>query len=58
MRTKRPRGRPRVEDRAVTTTVRIPSSLRARAQAAADSDGVDLAEWIREAMERHLEPVP
>lgn len=50
---KRPRGRPRLplDERGEVLTLRVPVTLRARAQAAADGDGVDLSEWIREAMD-------
>jgi predicted HicB family RNase H-like nuclease len=35
-------------------SIRIPDDLWERAVAAADEDGVDLSEWIRERMEEGL----
>ncbi len=54
--TKRTRGRPRKapEDVGETYPIRLPASLRARAQEAADAEGVDLSEWVRDAMEDRL----
>ncbi len=53
----RPRGRPRLPDdeRAGTYPLRMSSHLRALAQDAADADGMELSEWIRDAMEEKLE---
>jgi predicted HicB family RNase H-like nuclease len=54
---KRPRGRPRLPSHEVARmrSIRIPDDLWERAGAAADEDGVDLSEWIRDAMEGRLE---
>jgi predicted HicB family RNase H-like nuclease len=35
-------------------TIRIPDDLRERAQAAAEAEGVDLSEWVRDRMEEGL----
>jgi predicted HicB family RNase H-like nuclease len=53
---KRPRGRPRLPSHEVARmrSIRIPDDLWERAVAAADEDGVDLSEWIRERMEEGL----
>jgi predicted HicB family RNase H-like nuclease len=53
---KRSRGRPRKapEDVGETYPLRLSASLRSRAQAAADTEGVDLSEWVREAIEERL----
>ena len=53
---RRPRGRPRVlvGERGENLTIRVPTELRVRAQHLADEIGVDLSEWIRDAMENAL----
>jgi predicted HicB family RNase H-like nuclease len=53
---KRPRGRPPIPpgERQESLTIRLPGELRDRAQVAADDEGVDLSEWVREAVEEKL----
>jgi predicted HicB family RNase H-like nuclease len=53
---RRPRGRPKMVDgqRGRSLTIRIPDDLRERAQAAAEAEGVDLSEWVRDRMEEGL----
>lgn len=50
---KRGRGRPRLppDERGEKLTIRVPTELRARSQAAADREGVELSEWVRDLMD-------
>jgi predicted HicB family RNase H-like nuclease len=53
---KRPRGRPRLpaDEIGRMRSLRVPDDLWERARARAEDEGIDLSEWVRDAMEDAL----